>query len=578
MTQQGDTTDRSRRRGRGIIIGLVVVLLVAGAYAATVLWADGKLPSDTRIGGVAVGGLSEDAAQQRLEKRLADEEQRPVTVKAGSKTVRLDPQQAGLSYDYEESVAGLTGFSANPVDLVKRAVGGSEHPIRTDVDRGALDKAIARAAAKVDRKPVDGTVTLKGTDIDASKARSGRSVDQQELAEQVEDGWPQERTYTAPSKRVEADITQSEVDAFVDQDLEPLLSGPITVHSTDPTAKGDKAEISFEVTPKQLVDAVSVRSTKGELQARIDDKKLVQAVEVAAEKSDEFVLARDASVSWEGGDDYRVRPSAKGFGLQTKGMADTVSEAMTHRGAKERTVTIDSKVTTADFTTKQARKTLPKEEISTFTTHLTDDAERTENIDIAARRLDGTYVKPGETFSLNARLGERTGAKGYNAAPVIENGRLVNDYGGGISQLSTTLFNAVFFSGAKIEEFHPHSWYISRYPEGREATISWPTVDQKFTNDTGAGILIKAHVEGDDVTVTFHGRAPYDDVKAEKSPRRNIVEPEHIVDDSADCVSQSPTPGFDVTVERKFINDGEVVKTSDFFTHYVPEDEVVCTG
>ena len=72
MTQQGDTMDDGRRRGRGIIIGLVLVLLVAGAYAATVLWADGKLPSDTRIGGVAVGGLSEDAARQRLENRLGE--------------------------------------------------------------------------------------------------------------------------------------------------------------------------------------------------------------------------------------------------------------------------------------------------------------------------------------------------------------------------------------------------------------------------------------------------------------------------------------------------------------------------
>src|SRR5699024_10999793 len=153
MTQQGDTMDDGRRRGRGIIIGLVLVLLVAGAYAATVLWADGKLPSDTRIGGVAVGGLSEDAARQRLENRLGEEEHRSVTVTAGSKKVRLDPEKAGLSYDYEASVAGLTGFSANPVDLVDRVVGGSERPIRTEVDRTALDAAIGKAAAKVDRKP-----------------------------------------------------------------------------------------------------------------------------------------------------------------------------------------------------------------------------------------------------------------------------------------------------------------------------------------------------------------------------------------------------------------------------------------
>ena len=80
---------------------------------------------------------------------------------------------------------------------------------------------------------------------------------------------------------------------------------------------------------------------------------------------------------------------------------------------------------------------------------------------IAARTLNGAYVAPGESFSLNQRLGQRTAAKGYNEAPVIINGRLTKDYGGGISQVSTTLFNAVFFSGAKIEEHHPQLLHLA---------------------------------------------------------------------------------------------------------------------
>ena len=218
---------------------------------------------------------------------------------------------------------------------------------------------------------------------------------------------------------------------------------------------------------------------------------------------------------------------------------------------------------------------MPKEVISTFSTTLTDDAERTENIDTAARTLDGTYVGPGESFSLNDVLGERTAAKGYNEAPVILNGRLRMDYGGGISQLSTTLFNAVFFSGAKIEEFHPHSFYISRYPEGREATISWPDVDNRFTNDTGAGILIEAEVSGGEVTVTFFGQKKWD-IEAVKGDRRNVTQPDRIVDDSEGCVPQAASPGFDVTVTRIFKEGGSEEKRSSFTTTYIPEDEVIC--
>ncbi len=144
------------------------------------------------------------------------------------------------------------------------------------------------------------------------------------------------------------------------------------------------------------------------------------------------------------------------------------------------------------LTTAEAEKIKPKEVISTFTTYFPDNPPRTNNIKIAARTLNGTFVAPGKQFSLNGTLGKRTPEKGYAEAPVIMNGRLVKDYGGGVSQVSTTTFNAAFFSGVRIDEHTPHSFYISRYPEGREATVSWPDVDQKWTNDTGYGIIIQA--------------------------------------------------------------------------------------
>lgn len=571
-------TEGSRQRGRGLITVLIVVLVAAGLYAGAALWSGDKIPSGTSIGGVPVGGLSPQAAEERLRARLADEEARPITVRAGSQEVEIDPQEAGLRYDYAGSVDGYGGFSANPVDLVTQVFGGSEHPVEVSVDEEELRSAVADAAQEVDREPVEGKVRLEGADVRTTDSKAGLRVDQDALVEDIREGWPKGEDFTAETREVAPDLTQAEIDTFVGEQLRPRLAGPVTVKSTDPAAKGKNREISFTVPPERLAEALRVRSKDGALDLQVSDKELVRAVQLEAEDSGEFAVARDASVRYDGGGKYSIEPSAQGLALKEGGMADTVAQAMTKEGRSARTVTLDSKVTDADFTTKQAKRTLPKEKISTFTTHLTPDAERTENIEIAARTLNGTYVKPGGTFSLNRVLGERTAAKGYNAAPVIENGRLTKDYGGGISQLSTTLFNAVFFSGAKIEEFHPHSFYISRYPEGREATISWPNVDNRFTNDTGAGILIQAKVEGDDVTVTFHGRKAYDEIKAKKGPRRNVKQPEEITDDSKGCVPQSPSVGFDVTVERIFIKDGKTVKTSDFTTHYIPEDHVTCTG
>jgi len=281
---------------------------------------------------------------------------------------------------------------------------------------------------------------------------------------------------------------------------------------------------------------------------------------------------RDARITFSGTTPVVV-PAAVGTRLEEKSVVSAFVPALTAPG---RTATVSTVVAQPGLSTAEAEKIKPKEVISTFTTYFPYNPPRTENITIAARTLNGTYVAPGKGFSLNAVLGQRTAAKGYNSAPVIVNGRLTRDYGGGISQLSTTLFNAIFFSGARIEEHHPHSFYISRYPEGREATISWPGVDNRFTNDTGNGILIQAGVSGNSVTVTFHGTKVWD-IAASKGPRRNVVQPRNIVDDKPGCVPQTPTPGFDVTVTRIFKKAGTTVKTSTFNTHYIPEDNVRCT-
>ena len=107
--------------------------------------------------------------------------------------------------------------------------------------------------------------------------------------------------------------------------------------------------------------------------------------------------------------------------------------------------------------------------------------------------------------------------------------------------------------------------------------MSWPDVDQKWTNDTGFGILIDAQVKGNDITVAFFGTKTWD-IEAVKGPRHNVVQPKNIVDAGPGCVPQAPNAGFDVTVTRIFKRNGVQVKTSTFSTRYIPEDGVTCTN
>jgi vancomycin resistance protein YoaR len=156
------------------------------------------------------------------------------------------------------------------------------------------------------------------------------------------------------------------------------------------------------------------------------------------------------------------------------------------------------------------------------------------------------------------------------------NGRLTNGVGGGVSQMATTLFNAMFFAGLEDVEHKPHSFYISRYPEGREATVNYPTVDLRFRNDSPHGVLVQTWVGGGQVHARFWSTPVWDDVRALKSARRNVTQPDVVHDPSPDCVSQSPNAGFDVTVTRQFVRGGAVARSEQFRTRYIAEDRVVC--
>jgi vancomycin resistance protein YoaR len=136
------------------------------------------------------------------------------------------------------------------------------------------------------------------------------------------------------------------------------------------------------------------------------------------------------------------------------------------------------------------------------TTHHACCQSRVTNIHLIADIVRGHVIMPGDTFSVNGFVGQRTAARGFVDAPVIYDATEAHDIGGGVSQFATTMFNASFFAGLDLVSYQSHSIYLSRYPRGREATISWPSPDLKIKNSTPYGVLIWPTY--DDTTLTVH--------------------------------------------------------------------------
>jgi vancomycin resistance protein YoaR len=278
----------------------------------------------------------------------------------------------------------------------------------------------------------------------------------------------------------------------------------------------------------------------------------------------------------------RVIPAKPGVSFD-QAKVDAAFLDLVVRPEGERVMEVPAEVVAADFTTEEARALRIREEVSSFTTYYPHADYRNVNIGRAAELVDGTVVAPGETFSLNATVGERTAENGFTQGFVISNGIFKEDFGGGVSQMATTMFNAAFFAGMTDVEHKPHSFYIDRYPVGREATVAWPTVDLRWRNDTPYGVLVHARVTPSTsasqgvVTVRFFS-TKYWDITTKTGSRYNFTSPATRTLDTEDCYPNTGYGGFDIDIWRYWrrVGSEELVRTEWMHTTYIPSDTVIC--
>lgn len=555
----------SRPRRTWMVRLLVSLVVLAGVYAAAAAVLTRQAPAGAVVGGVSVGGLDEQAAAKALQSRVDKVRREPVTLTAGERTATLDPAAAGLDVDVPASLKGLTSFSLDPRDVLAHVSGGADRPLVLDVDAAKAEAALQRSAKALEVAPVDAALSVAKGTVEARPAVVGRSLDVTATRQALEQAWPASARVEAVLDDRQPAITQAALDKAVAGTARPLLSGPVTV--TDGTHKG-------QVTAAQIASLTTFTAKDGALVPSLKADALSPLVAKAVPGLQQAPV--NATVRLVDGRP-QVVPGRNGTSVPGDQLAAAVLKAATAEGAA-RTATVKATVAEPAVTTAKAQAWGVKEVISRYDADLPYNPGRTTNIRLAADTIDGTVIAPGQTFSLNGILGERTPAKGYQDALIIQGTRYVRDTGGGVSQVSTSILNTAFFAGVELVEHRAHSFYITHYPEGREATVHWPDLDNKWRNDGPTAILVHSWVEDGVLKFEFWGTKRYDEVKSLKSPRRNVRPPDTVEDDSPTCQSQVPVPGFDVTITRQMIKGGRVVKTDSFDTHYDPQDKVTCTG
>ncbi len=560
-----------RRRWWPLGVAAGVVALLGGAYVAGYVMSGDVVPRNATVSGTAIGGMSRDAAIAAINADLGPKAAAPITVTVEGKPGTIQPSQAGLALDPAATVAASgVGRSWSPTHILRVLSGGGPIEPVVTVDRAKLEAAVGSYAATVDTKPVNATLAYQGIVPTSKPGASGLTVDVAATADAVRSAYLTSTAVTGKGTVTEPEVTTAEAQQALDSYAKPAVSGPVTLD----TGKGN-----LVVTPEQIAAATTFPVANGTIAPTTDLKALYAAAQPAI-KALNLGAAKDASIAIGPGGAPVITPSVDGITLTEDDFGKAITPLMTATGNRTAKPTLAAQ--RPAFTTEAAQALGIKEVTGEFTTYFPYAAYRNNNLGLAAKGINNTLLKPGDIFSLNKTLGERTAANGYVEGYVIKSGALVKELGGGVSQSATTTFNAAFFAGLKDVEHHPHMFYIDRYPAGREATVYWGSLDLRFQNDTEYGVLMQAFVTPStpssrgSITVRVWSTKVYDKVESSTLRKSNFTEPKTRNSTDPKCEPQSPTQGFDVNYERLFYKGGQLVRTEKFFWRYAPEDRIVC--
>ncbi|GAA1879300.1 hypothetical protein GCM10009836_70840 [Pseudonocardia ailaonensis] len=553
-----------RKKPLLIVAGLVAVLAVL--YVVDLVTSTGNVPRGVTVAGLQLGGLSKADARQRLQTAVEPRSTAPVKVVAGSVTSEVDPKAAGLAVDYTATIDQAGAQPLNPITRITSFFTTREVGVVNKADSRSVATALEQLKPVVDKAPAEGNVKFEGTTPVAVAPVAGQELDLQAAAVALEQNWASGTPVSLPLIPKPTATTDADVAQAIQQVATPAVSAPLTV-------QGEGAAATLQ--PKDIAGALTFRADPAaspKLVPEVNDEALkdVASPQLASTEKP----GRDASLDFASGAPVIV-PSQDGRGVDYEKTFQSLVPALTAAGPG-RTVTAVYADQPAKLTTEKLTALGITGEISSFTTGgFAADSGR--NIKRAAEQINGTIVGPGETFSLNARTNPRNAANGYVEAGIIENGHSARGIGGGVSQVATTLYNAAYFAGMVDVAHKEHSFYISRYPAAREATVFDDIIDLKFRNDGPTGVLIQTIWTPSSLTVKMFGTKRYE-VTSETGARTNPTEPQTInLPAGAGCTASKGAPGFTTTDTRVMRNleTGEVTRKTRS-VKYNPSPNVVC--
>jgi len=571
----------ARSRRRFIVTTLVVALAIGGAVAWFGLMQGrhhGRLAGGVSVCGLDIGGLRPAEAQQRLDEWVARRNLLTVVLTMPGGAVELPLERLGITFDSAGTVAaamrsgrlqllgmGLWAGDGEPVDPVVR--------VRPDT----YVEGLVVVRDRVDVAPEDATLRLLDGEVVVVPAKDGVAVDDIALERALLDALTRGRRYAGPvpTRVVTPEVTTADAEERRAA-AATYLRRPLVLRLSERRVRLQPAVLATLLSLKHGVAA-------GDETITFDNDRTRQLVQRIFGEDERAPVPAEVAVK---NGSAVITQSKEGVAIDLERLVADMDAVAAQGGL--RAVHVQLKTVYPSPTTDELLEMGLAALGSEFTTYYSPRNEaRAGNIARAAELVDGTIVRPGRVFSLNGTLGPRTQNRGFDAAPVIVDGVLLQGVGGGICQYATTLFNAAFFAGLPIVERHPHTFSIDHYPLGRDAAVSWGAADLRFRNDTDRPLMIRSYTGEGALTVVILG-ATDRSVSYSTGKPRNVRRPAttraapRTVED-ADLAGgvvkwEKGADGYSITVVRTVRSGGRVLFRDRFFSTYAPKDWVKRVG
>jgi vancomycin resistance protein YoaR len=574
---------RRRKRSRVRVLlqwGLIVAaLLVLSSAVLGIAFAGSPetLPAGTSISGVDVAGMTPGDARTMLERRSAELDRVPVTFVSSGQEWEVKPTSLLVETDWAAAVeaARQQGQGFGPFRGIRRLgvrVFGSDIVPRTHVSEEALEYTITRFARRIDRPRVEPELRLRGLEPVVTRSRTGRVLDRDAAAGVIV------RSLAGFGRQpVQLPIRVDRPQLTARQLTQPQARVRTILSAHVDLAYGPGGWKLSRWRLAQMLELPKDGSTAVRI-AGPGATKFFAAIQKTVDQP-----AKDASFAILSGNRVRVVPSGPGSVLDAAPTARRILAAALRPTNRIARVRVRSEA--PEVTTTEAKAMGITGLVGAYETIYGGEANRIHNVQLVARLIDGKLIAPGSTFSFNGTTGERSEDKGFLEAPVIINGELQTGLGGGVCQVSTTVFNAAYEAGLPITSRTNHALYISHYPLGRDATVNYPDTDLKFKNDTERWLLVRTFVGSSSLTVALYGAPQNRRIESEvqplvvtgPAPVKQISDPSIYV--GSRVTVESGAPARSTSVRRKvYSSTGELLYNDSWSSWYRGEAQFVRVG